>query len=329
MKAQVAIIGAGISGLICANELLKYNVDVQLFEKGRHAGGRVATRFASRTDASAYFDHGAQYFTARSEIFQNEVRSLVANNAAALWNGRIGKVREGVFEAEQHVHERYVGVPYMRSVPEYLARKVNVHTERRVKCIDIDERKYKLQFEDGSTSPEFDAVVVAVPPAQAALLIENFADLQALTSSIKMAACWATFVSLRSRLQIPFDGLFVSNASLSWICRDSSKPFRPGGERWVLHSTHEWADEHVNLSADEVSTILLGELFRVTKQESISAEYIKSHRWLYAIPQEEQSFEILQSGCLVICGDWCSSGRVEGAFLSGRRAASAVLNLLR
>lgn len=324
MKAQVAIIGAGISGLSCANELLKHNVDVQLFDKGRHTGGRVA----SRTDASAYFDHGAQYFTARSEVFQKEVRSLVANNAAALWKGQIAKVDEGVFEAERHTHERYVGVPYMRSVAEYLARNLAVKTERRVTRIDIDGRKYNLQFEDGSKSSGFAAVVVAVPAAQAALLMENFPDLQAKSASIEMAACWATFVSLSSRLQIPYDGLFVSGASLSWISRDSSKPLRPCGERWVLHSTHEWAEEHLNLSADDVSTMLLGELFSVTKQEAISAEYIKSHRWLYAIPQEEQNFEILQSANLVVCGDWCSSGRVEGAYLSGLRAAAAVLNLM-
>ncbi|MBL6623389.1 MAG: NAD(P)-binding protein, partial [Rhizobiales bacterium] len=42
---KIAIIGAGISGLALANTI-KNNADVELFEKSRGFGGRVATRRA-------------------------------------------------------------------------------------------------------------------------------------------------------------------------------------------------------------------------------------------------------------------------------------------
>ena len=58
---KLAIIGSGLSGLTLANHL-KDEFDVTVFEKSRGVGGRLATR---RVDTYA-FDHGAQYFTART-----------------------------------------------------------------------------------------------------------------------------------------------------------------------------------------------------------------------------------------------------------------------
>ena len=54
---QVAIIGAGISGLACARMLKDHGIAVTLYEKSRGPGGRAATRPVP-TDRS--FDHGAQ-----------------------------------------------------------------------------------------------------------------------------------------------------------------------------------------------------------------------------------------------------------------------------
>jgi predicted NAD/FAD-dependent oxidoreductase len=63
----VAVIGAGISGLTCAQNLTDHDVPVTVFEKSRGVGGRMATR---RSEHGAAFDHGAQYFTVRDERFQ-------------------------------------------------------------------------------------------------------------------------------------------------------------------------------------------------------------------------------------------------------------------
>ena len=41
---DVLIIGAGISGLICATELQNSGLQVVLLDKGRRAGGRLSTR---------------------------------------------------------------------------------------------------------------------------------------------------------------------------------------------------------------------------------------------------------------------------------------------
>jgi predicted NAD/FAD-dependent oxidoreductase len=55
--SSAAVIGAGISGLICARTLAQHGWLVTVFEKGRGVGGRMAVR---RTEAGLAFDHGAQ-----------------------------------------------------------------------------------------------------------------------------------------------------------------------------------------------------------------------------------------------------------------------------
>ncbi len=331
MQPRIAIIGAGISGLSCAQTLVENRCQVELFDKGFHTGGRVATRFASRTDASIYFDHGAQYFTIKSDIFKQQVDAWLQDGAAALWAGRVGRIQNGRLESEHSHHERFVGTPYMRAVAENLGRNLSITTNHRVQSIQQKQRKWRLQFEAGEQLSDYDAVVMGIPPLQAANLLQDFEDLQQICLSSKMGGCWATFASFEAEIELPFDGLFVENSALSWVCRDSSKPQRPGGERWVLHSTPDWTTEHLDDDADEVASQLLNEFFRVTNLSYVPSNYRKSHRWLYAIPSEisePYSPAKLRSGTLAICGDWCHSSRVEGAYLSGKQAASSILTAL-
>ena len=71
---RVAVIGAGISGLISARTLHELGLDVTVFEKSPGLGGRTATR---RADPGQSFDHGAQYFTARDPQFIRHVEAWI------------------------------------------------------------------------------------------------------------------------------------------------------------------------------------------------------------------------------------------------------------
>ena len=62
MTAPIAIIGTGIAGLSAAQALIAAGQNVELFDKSRGSGGRMASK---RTDAGSV-DLGAQYFTARA-----------------------------------------------------------------------------------------------------------------------------------------------------------------------------------------------------------------------------------------------------------------------
>ena len=63
---KIAIIGSGLAGISTAL-LLKDQADITLFEKARGVSGRMSTRIAD----PYLFDHGAQYFTVRTDAFRS------------------------------------------------------------------------------------------------------------------------------------------------------------------------------------------------------------------------------------------------------------------
>lgn len=82
---RIGIVGAGMAGLACAEELTSLGHEVRLFDKGREPGGRMSTRRIPTSAGEANFDHGAQYFTVRDDAFQQKVAAWISEGAAAPW----------------------------------------------------------------------------------------------------------------------------------------------------------------------------------------------------------------------------------------------------
>ncbi len=80
---RVAVVGAGLSGLTLAARL-RAHADVTVFEKSRGYGGRLATRRA----APFAFDHGAQFFTARTTAFREFLAPLIEAGVVDTWLAR-------------------------------------------------------------------------------------------------------------------------------------------------------------------------------------------------------------------------------------------------
>ena len=109
LHAKLAIIGAGISGLSLAN-LLKDKFQITIFEKARGVSGRMSTRRAE----PYFFDHGAQYFTARTDEFQKFLKPMLDNGLVKRWDARYVKFdHDQIIERKnwQDDEPRYVGVP--------------------------------------------------------------------------------------------------------------------------------------------------------------------------------------------------------------------------
>ena len=110
---KVAVIGAGISGLMCARTLVDHGFPVTLFEKSRGVGGRMATR---RTHDGLRFDHGAQYFTVRDGRFRRYVESWIEDGIVEPWRGRIVVLDSGTIKEEKMGADRFVAVPGMNAM---------------------------------------------------------------------------------------------------------------------------------------------------------------------------------------------------------------------
>jgi predicted NAD/FAD-dependent oxidoreductase len=323
---RVAVIGAGISGLMCARTLADHGVPVTVFDKSRGVGGRMATR---RSEDGSAFDHGAQYFTVRDEHFRRYVRSWQGDGLVECWQGIIRSLCEGEVTEGKSDKQRFVGTPTMTAVCKHLAADIDVRLGHEIASLTSQNGSWRLKGRDGSEYGPFEIVIVSAPSAQSARLLAPVAGLADLAGKVKMQPCWAVMVAFGSQLTVPFDGAFVQDSSLSWVARNSSKPARSSVQDcWVLHGSGDWSLNHAEDPSEEVVESLLEEFWRVTGIPAVTPTHIAAHRWRYALPPEPLEERCLfdSASGLGACGDWCSGPRVEGAFLSGAAAAECILS---
>ena len=123
-RAPVAVVGAGLAGLAAATALRGAGVPVVVLEAAAAPGGRLATDDL----AGARLDHGAQFFTVRSEVFAAEVGRWLAEGRVREWARGFG-VDDG--------HPRYTGTAGMRSVVGALAAGIEVRTGVVVAAVPV------------------------------------------------------------------------------------------------------------------------------------------------------------------------------------------------
>lgn len=320
-KHTIAIIGAGMAGLTCARELATDGFNVTVFDKGRSPSGRTATR---RTERGSEFDHGAQYFTARDPRFQKVTTDWIQRGVVSEWHGRIVRLEAGVV-TETTPLPRYVGTPGMSAMTADLASGLHVHSGVQVVRIHRDSAGWNLTTATDVHGP-FESLIVTLPSPQAAALLNDHPFGQ-LSAAVPMTPCWATMVAFDSKHQAPWDGAFVHGSPLSWVARNSSKPGRNQQlDSWVLHATSEWSAAHLEQPPDTTATELLAAFARLVDKPLPPHCYLQAHRWRYSLgsdPSERKALVDAENR-LVVCGDWLSGGRVEGAFLSGLDAAVRV-----
>lgn len=324
-KPTVGIIGAGIAGLTCARELISDGFDVTLFDKGRFSGGRTATR---RTESSLEFDHGAQYFTARDPRFQGVTVDWIQRGVVAEWHGRIVRHEKGVV-TETSPLPRYVGTPGISAMAADLATGLHVHSGIQVASVNRDAAGWIVTTTTQKVHGPFETLVVTLPSPQTAALLNDH-PIATLSAAVPMTPCWAVMIAFDSRIEVPWDGAFVHGSSLSWVARNSSKPGRRHQfDSWVLHASSEWSAAHLEQSPETAATKLLAAFATLIDSPLPSHRYLQAHRWRYSLGSDPSDRKALvdTENRLIVCGDWLSGGRVEGAFLSGIHAAVRVRGL--
>ncbi|QZA77193.1 FAD-dependent oxidoreductase [Deefgea tanakiae] len=322
---DVIVIGAGMAGLSAAQQLRAAGKDVLVLEKSRGVGGRMATR---RTDAGQW-DHGAQYFTARSATFRRQIALWLRANVVSRWHEPI-YAWDGTTLQASSPQQRFVGKPTMNAPLRAMAAQLVIELSAQVSCISRSCGAWSVHSESKTwQAPE---LVLAIPAPQVARLLPATHPLQAATAQVTMQPCWAVMISSKHAIHLPFAGLFVNETNvnddvLSWIALDSSKAGR-SGQHWVLHASVAWSLAHLDDTPDMVIDALCQAFSRLLKQwgqSKPSWQAATAHRWLYARGNAEAPITQDASDGLAIAGDWLAGGRVEGAYLSGVAAADILL----
>lgn len=304
---KVAIIGAGIAGVSCADGLRAAGHSVTLFDKGRGAGGRMSTRRLRTALGEVAIDHGAQYFTARDPAFRELVATWADQGIAEPW------ALAGA--------DAWVGVPGMNAVVRQMARAHHVEWNHLVKGLARRADSWWLIGEGGETGP-FDAVILAIPAEQAAVILSlHDLAMTRLALGARSQPCWAGMFVFGE----PLDGLphmIRSGGDVAWAARNSAKPGRSGPEAWIVQGSAAWSRTRLEHSRQVIADWLLAELAHLAGSVLPPPIEAQAHLWRYALSAGTGDGALWNAGLgLGVCGDWLLGPRIECAWLSGRLLA--------
>lgn len=343
---DVAVIGAGMAGLSCAQRLRQAGYSVAVVEKSRGAGGRVATRRVQGSRA----DHGARYLEPQGDAVQRLIEVLVDRHILKLWTDCLWEFKQG--EMFSIPSSCYVAPAGMNAVGKYLAEDLDIWYGRRVQAISTtDNQTWHLSLEVTDKNLDIPqeliakAVVVAIPAPQALMFLDaeiglspDFID---KLRSVKYDPCITAMAGYSAGKQQDLSNLnpqwksvsFPHNADLAWIGLDSSKRLDPQQPVFVVHSSANFAERY--LEAADLETVGQ-ELLDRTSEYLIpwlkQPEWLQVHRWRYAFCRNPLPVSCLPAGGnlpLVCAGDLCGEGEIEGALRSGLAAANWVNSQLQ
>ncbi|HAA92903.1 MAG: amine oxidoreductase [Rhodospirillaceae bacterium] len=326
MTRKIAIIGAGLAGLTLAHRL-RGSAEIAVFDKSWRPGGRLSTR----QKAGFQFDHGAQYFTIRSDEFRDFLQPALTEGAVRPWDARVVTLEAGQHPVEANRDEPiYVGAPSMNTLPAFLAKEISVSCEIEIDDCRREPEGWLLSDRAGITHGPFDWVVSTAPAPQSRLLLgEDFAA-KAGFDAVRMRGCFSLMLGFESSLGIAWQGAFVKNSPIGWLALDSSKPGRDNATSLLVQAAGAWADEHLEDTPEQIESHLIEELRTLVGIDGGTARHHALHRWRYAGTAEPagENFLIDQENQLAACGDWCIKGRVEAAFVSASKLGQLLLDRL-
>lgn len=312
---RIAIIGAGMAGLSCADGLTNAGHRVTLYDKGRGPGGRMSTRRIETTAGIASFDHGAQYFTVRNPGFAAQVRVWADNGIAAPW--------------PDAGPDAWVGTPGMNAIVKQMASQHDAHFATLIKGLFLDSSGWWLVGDQHRFGP-YDALVLAIPAEQCAPLLSlaDF-DMARRVHDYRTLPCWTVMLAFDQPVSAG-QPIYRHIGDIGWAARNSAKPGRGGPESWVIQATPAWSATHVDDDAASVTETLVRQFAALIGSKLPPPIMAQAHRWRFARASGSNNGAYWGARWnaakqVGVCGDWLLGPRIENAWLSGQMMARRIM----
>ena len=342
---DVAVIGAGLSGLICARELSRAGQRVCILDKSRGLGGRIATRRAHQVR----IDHGLRYWQS-SAVLAPLIDELLSERILKPWAVTAYEIRQREVITQLKPDEQapiYVSPEGMSAVGKYLAkdfvRDQNLLLEHRAIAIDPIVKSpaggWRIECEGGQIITA-KKCAIAIPAAQAAHLLKTYAadsrsDPAAVISqaiqSLKAVDYWPSLTVMagydeqynHEMGELDPNGWMVTDkagTSTEWIGLDNSKRtgFQKGqpqagqsqpakGPVIVIHAQGTFAQRYIDATdLQPAASVLLRASARKFSAWMAQPDWFQIHRWRYAFVNMGYEKAALEIEPSLICGgDWC------------------------
>jgi renalase len=335
---NIAIIGAGMAGLACAQQLQTAGHQVTIFEKSRGLGGRVATRRLHDT----WMDHGVRYLEPQGPYSAALLEALRDRQIVDLWERSIAPAATEPFAPEM-TQPRYVAPQGLTAVAKFMAQGLMIHRCQRVTAIVPTPQTWQLTLDSATTDhpppPEADALVIAIPAPQAATLLEPLVQMHLpshflqTVQAVDFHPCMsvmAGYPSLKESSILPWTATPIDHPHLAWISQESTKQAQPPYPTLMLQSTAAFAQTYLDAEDLTAAGRLLIEAAAQHHNTPWmqSPDWVQVHRWRYAFVRQPATSSYLFTETplpLICCGDWCGGDRVEAALRSGTDAAQHLM----
>jgi len=311
----VAIIGAGLSGLSCAQVLQAAGIGVRVFERASAVGGRCATQLWQ----GHLVDLGVQYFTAQSGNFKKELLTRLR---------QFRPIVSPILDQDNQVVPNAYGPRfYVLQGNNYfahvLSQGLDLRLNSEVKPVAFKSSGIKCLGET------YRAVVSSLPGPQTAQvfgLTESPAEYDpCLVALLEYAGTdLGRARECYGRLLANGDGPLRAS-----YC-ENNKVGRVVGNKtvFVVEATPAYSRKHVEAPSETYLPGLIGkheEIWGIPSGQ-ITAAY--GHCWTYARPQKDQQRRVELPPGAFICGDSRTGATVENVWLDGHKAAQEVLAYL-
>lgn len=324
-QVPIVIVGAGLSGIMAALTLKEKGYqDIILVEKSRSVGGRMATRRINKGKV----DHGAQFFTVRTERFQAFVDEWLEIGTVKHWFG--------------DDYQRYLSVDGMNAFAKKLTEDISVRLQTRITTIKKNATGYTLTTDEGKTI-DARAVIVTAPAPQAKTLLEND-DLQVdgkvlqKLDAIVIQPCLVGLLHLQQPTNLPNNG-HLDRELPEGVMRivDHQKKGVSNIPTVSIYMTGDWSEAHYDIGDEAI----LEKLQQITRAyidfDSVITSQLKKWRYAEAVQFLREPF--LNTNLehpLLVAGDAflhpqdiANRTRLESAFISGVTVGEELVTLLK
>jgi renalase len=304
---DVIVVGAGISGITAARKLQSYGHVVEVIEKGRGVGGRMATR----RFAGAKFDHGAQFFTSRGSDFTKLIETASEQGAVRKWTNGFSDDPDG--------YTRWCGSSGMTSLVKWMVAEANINVRTRTTVNDLREIPSN-------------AYILTAPVPQCLAILSFSQMLPNPGTHIRLSSIsYKPTIAILLRLdQSP--SLFPEHGGIQFLDHPDLA--------FISDNQRKGVSDEPAITV-HLSNILSDSLWENSDQEVLAATtaLIRDHlsgagitdyqiqRWRYAGPYDIWAEPTLVWGSkpiIALAGEAFAGPKVEGAFRSGLAAAEKI-----
>jgi predicted NAD/FAD-dependent oxidoreductase len=305
--ARIGVVGAGISGLVCARTLARAGHRVMVFEKSGNLGGRCATRKWE----GHLVDHGAQYFTLIQESRRQEIAGACALAGLAV----------PVVDAEGREvpgrGERYYLKNGNNQLAVYLAGGLEVRLEHELREVSPLGKGWALGGE------WVDAVVSSAPLPQTEALFRLKWDgaeyVPCLAFLYEYEGEWAGLSRTRYAVSEP-------SWELAWSACENHKENRIRGARtvFVVHASEDFSRKHLEADTPDAAGLLRRDLEVIWGLSGCRLLNTSGHRWRHARSRFQVDLGAGLPPGLFVTGDSQCESRIETVWEAGSQTAQRV-----